>query len=84
MSVAKNIEITSTSPTSFEDAIRKGIERATDSLDNVKGAWIKEQKVAITNGKVSEYQVMMIVTFILGGSDAAKSKNVSKQKSKKK
>lgn len=69
MSVAKNIEITSTSNTSFEDAIKKGIERATQSVKNVRGAWIKEQKVKINNNSVSEYEVMMIVTFVLDGGD---------------
>ncbi len=67
MSVAKNIEITSTSNTSFEDAIKKGIERATQSVKNVRSAWIKEQKVKINNNSVSEYEVMMIVTFVLDG-----------------
>lgn len=66
MSVAKNIEITSTSPTSFEDAIEKGIARATRTIDNVRGAWIKEQKINISEGKATEYQVMMILTFVLG------------------
>ncbi len=69
MSVAKNIEITSTSTTSFEDAIRKGIERASRTIDNVKGAWVKEQKVSIENGQVAEYRVMMILTFILSDNE---------------
>ena len=65
MSVAKNIEITSTSTVSFEDALKKGIERAAKTIDNIRGAWIKEQRVDITDGKVSEYVVMMILTFVL-------------------
>ena len=69
MSVAKNIEITSTSPSSFEDAIEKGIARASRTIDNVRGAWIKDQKINISNGKATEYQVTMIVTFVLGGGD---------------
>ena len=71
MSVAKNIEITSTSTVGFEDAIKKGIERASKTIDNVRGAWIKDQKVNIENGKVTEYIVMMIVTFVLADSDVA-------------
>ena len=67
MSVAKNIEITSTSPSSFEDAIEKGIARASRTIKNVRGAWIKEQKINIDNGKATEYQVMMILTFVLDG-----------------
>lgn len=65
MSVAKNIEITSTSTVGFEDAIKKGVERAARTIDNLRGAWIKEQKVNITDGKVTEYCVMMILTFVL-------------------
>ena len=69
MSVAKNIEISSTSNTSFEDAIKKGISRATNSLDNVRSAWIKEQKVKIENGNVTQYEVVMIITFVLDSND---------------
>ena len=69
MSVAKNIEITSTSTLGFEDAIRKGIERASKTIDNLRGAWIKEQKVSVTDGKVTEFSVAMIVTFVLSESE---------------
>ncbi len=65
MSVAKNIEITSTSTVGFEDAVKKGIERAGRTIKNIRGAWIKEQKVNITDGLVTEYCVMMILTFVL-------------------
>ena len=65
MSVAKNIEITSTSEISFEDAIKKGIAKASESVKGIRGAWIKEQKVRINDGQVAEYNVMMIVTFVL-------------------
>jgi len=71
MSVAKNIEITSTSPSSFEDAIEKGIARASKTIKNVRGAWIKDQKINIENGVATEYQVAMILSFVLddGGND---------------
>lgn len=65
MSVAKNVEISSTSTTGFEDAIAQGIARASKTINNIRGAWIKEQKVAIESGKISEYQVTMILTFVL-------------------
>ena len=67
MSVAKVIEITSTSAKSFEDAIEKGIARADKTLKNVEGAWIKEQKVMVTDGKIKGFRVNMLVTFVLGG-----------------
>ena len=50
---------------SFEDAINQGIARATKTLRNVKGAWIKEQRVDIDNGRIQRYQVNMLVTFVL-------------------
>lgn len=67
MSVAKVIEVSASSPTSFEDAINQGISRASDTIDNVRGAWIKEQKVSIQNGKIVSYRVNMQVTFVLDG-----------------
>ena len=69
MSVAKNIEITSTSTVGFEDAVKQGIARASKTIDNVRGAWIKEQKVTVQDGNVTEYCVMMIVTFVLSEHD---------------
>ena len=65
MSVARVTEITSTSTESFEDAIRKGIERATKTLQNVQSAWIKEQNVSIENNQISSYRVDMKITFVL-------------------
>lgn len=64
-SVAKITQLSARSETSFEDAIRVGVERATQTLRNVQGAWVKEQKVEIENGQISAYQVVLEVTFIL-------------------
>jgi flavin-binding protein dodecin len=65
MSVGRVTEITSTSSSSFEDAIQQGIARATATLRNVKSAWIKEQEVRIEDGKIVEYQVDMLISFVL-------------------
>ena len=65
MAVAKVTELNATSTKSFEDAIQQAISRATKTLRNVKGAWIKEQRVAIENNQISEYQVNVLITFIL-------------------
>jgi flavin-binding protein dodecin len=65
MSVAKITEIQSSSPKSFEDAIQKGIARAEKTLRNLSGAWIKSQKVVIEKGKITEYRVLLKVTFVL-------------------
>ena len=65
MSVAKVSEISATSTTSFEDAINQGIARANKSLRNVRSAWIKEQQVRVRDQVITEYQVNMMVTFVL-------------------
>lgn len=65
MSIAKVSEISSTSTKSFEDAIQQGLTRASATLRHVRSAWIKEQHVRCNEGKISEYQVNMMVTFVL-------------------
>jgi len=65
VSVAKVVEITASSAKSFEDAILSGIARASKTLKGIQGAWIKEQKVVVTGGKVTEFRVNMSVTFLL-------------------
>lgn len=66
MSIAKVIEITSTSPGSFEDAIRKGIAKAQQTIDNIRGAWISEQKVELAeDGTIKHFRVDMKLTFVL-------------------
>lgn len=70
MSIAKNIEVSSTSTVSFEDAIRTGIERVTKTVKNVQGAWIKEQKVVVENNQITKFNVMMIISFVIGDGNA--------------
>lgn len=65
MAVAKITEIQSSSTKSFEDAINMGLARANKTLRNVKGAWIKSQQVVVENEKVTEYRVLLKVTFVL-------------------
>jgi flavin-binding protein dodecin len=65
MSVARVVEISSTSPKSFEDAIQQGIARATKTLRQVRSAWIKEQEVQVQGDKISSYKVNLLVTFVL-------------------
>ncbi|HLS55860.1 MAG TPA: dodecin family protein [Zeimonas sp.] len=65
MSVAKVIEVKATSNKSFDDAVVQGIARAADSLDDVAGAWIQDQQVTVSQGKITEYRVTLKVTFVL-------------------
>ena len=65
MSIAKVIEISAESGVSFEDAIRTGIEKASESVHNIKGAWVKEQKVKIQDTQIVGYRVDLKVSFVL-------------------
>lgn len=63
--VAKVTEIICSSPVSFDDAVKNGIERASKTLKGIKNAWVADQKVTVTDGKVDEYRVILKVTFVL-------------------
>lgn len=65
MSIAKVSEISATSEKSFEDAVVQGLARANKTLRNVRSAWIKEQQVRVHEGAITEYQVNMMVTFVI-------------------
>lgn len=65
VSVAKIIEICSESPKSFEDAIEAGIRQASQTLDQVRGAWVEGQKVEVEDGRIIAYRVHLKVTFVL-------------------
>ena len=65
MSVARVTEIISSSDKSFDHAVQEGIERANQTLENIKEAWVASQKVVVESGKVVEYRVVLKVTFVL-------------------
>ena len=65
MSVARVTEIIASSPKSFDDAVKQGVKRACKTLKNVKGAWVKSQKVVVDKDKIVEYRVNLEVTFVL-------------------
>ena len=65
MSIARITEISSTSTKGFEDAIQQGVRRASQTLRNVRSAWVKEQQVRVENGRITEFQVNLMVTFVL-------------------
>ena len=65
MSVARVTEISASSSKSFEKAVKNGVKRASETLQNVSGAWVESQKVTVKNGKIDQYRVVIKVTFIL-------------------
>jgi dodecin len=74
MSVAKIIEITSSSPKSFEDACSAGVSKVSETVKHIQSAWVAEQKVVVDKGKIVEFRVTMKMTFIVDAPSAAKSK----------
>ena len=69
MSIARITEISSTSKKSFEDAIQSGVSRACRTLRNVRSAWVKEQQIRIDKDTIVEYQVNLMITFVLDEGD---------------
>lgn len=69
MSIARVTEISSTSTKSFEDCIQSGVKRATETLRNVRSAWVKEQQIKIEGNNIVEYQVNLMITFVLDEGD---------------
>jgi flavin-binding protein dodecin len=65
MSVAKVIELTAASPENIEAAVEEGIRKADQTLDQIEGVWVKDIKVVVKNGKIAEWRVHMMVTFLL-------------------
>jgi flavin-binding protein dodecin len=64
-SVARVTTITARSETSFEDAVRVGIERAAQTIRGIEGAWVKDQTVSVTGSGITSWQVVLEVTFVL-------------------
>jgi dodecin len=67
MTVAKIIEVSASSKKSFEDAVAVGVATASETISDIQGAWVQEQKVVVSKGKVVEYRVQMKITFVLQG-----------------
>ena len=81
MAIARITEISASSKKSFDDAIKQGVKRASETLDGVTSAWVADQEVSVKNGAIAEYKVRLKITFIL---KPARKKPAKKKASKKK
>ena len=86
MAIARITEISCSSKKSFDDAIKQGIKRASETLDGVTSAWVADQQISVKNGAIAEYKVRLKITFILKPSKKkpVKKKTVKKKSAKKK
>lgn len=80
MSVARITEISASSPTSFEDALRRGTARACETLRGVRGARVKEQQVTVSNDRITEFRVNLLVTFVLEEAVQAPARKAAQQR----
>lgn len=65
MAIAKVIEVIASSTRGFEDAVSSGIAKAAETVDNIEAAWVKDTKVKVSNGKITEWRVILSITFIV-------------------
>jgi flavin-binding protein dodecin len=63
MSVYKKIEIVGTSKTSFAEAVKVAVAEAGKSLRHMSWFEVVEQRGAIKDGKVQEFQVTVRIGF---------------------
>ena len=81
MAVMKSVQIMSDSSKSFEGAIQTAVDRMSQSVKNIRSAYVQEQSVTIKNNKIDKYRVNLMITFEVGGKDdAKKSKSAAKPK----
>ncbi len=65
MAVAKVIELTAESTESFEDAVRQGIAKASETVRNIKAAWVNGQQVTVEDGNIASFRVDLKITFMV-------------------
>ena len=65
MSVAKVTEIIASSPTSVEDAVREGVKRASKTIKDIQGVWVKDTKATVSNGEITEWRCTLKITFLV-------------------
>lgn len=63
MAVVKIMELVSSSPNSWQEAVDSGIKRAVQTVRNVSGVDVLTWKVDVQNDKITEYRVSMKVAF---------------------
>lgn len=63
--VARVSEVIAGSTVSFDDAIKKGLKRATKTLRNIVGVKVKEFRIHVQDDEIEEYRVNMDIIFLL-------------------
>lgn len=67
-SVYRVIEVIGTSPDSWEQAAKVAVERAADSLRDLRIAEVIQQDVQIKDGKIELFRVKLNLSFKYDGS----------------
>lgn len=69
MAVASISTISSASPVSWQDATLRGLERANQTLRQITGIKVVEEKARVEDGEISEFIVTLQVIFVLEETD---------------
>jgi flavin-binding protein dodecin len=66
MSIAKVIELSSSSPKGIEDAVQSGLKKVSQTVKNIRSAWVNDIKVKTSDdGKIVEWRINMRVHFVV-------------------
>jgi flavin-binding protein dodecin len=63
MAILKVIEVLSSSEKSWEDATKKAVSKAAESVKGIKSAFVQSQSVTVKDGEVDEFRVNVKITF---------------------
>lgn len=68
--VYKLIELTGSSSTSMEDAVRTAISRAAETVRNMRWFEVTETRGSIDGGNVAQWQVTVKIGFTLDSNES--------------
>lgn len=65
MAVAKVIEIMAESETGWEDAARKAVAEASETVRGIKSLWVEGMQAVIEGDTIVKYRLNATVTFVV-------------------
>jgi flavin-binding protein dodecin len=65
MAVAKVIEVIAESDVGWEDAARKAVAEASETVHNIKGLWVEGMQAVVEGGAIVKYRLNAKVTFVV-------------------
>jgi flavin-binding protein dodecin len=63
MPIMKVIEVLANSEKSWEEATRKAVKQAAESVENIKSVFVQSQSAVVDGNNITEFRVNLKVTF---------------------